>query len=171
MEPNILIAPMALVNFENYIFDHSIGTFLHGLMHVTLIELKLPTIYKNFSSNHDFVSKKKFLQVFDKWNGAAAGSGAAIRNFGSGFRRPFNFGSLALGSGSGSGSTTLESTRKSPPAPLPRWGDNRSHVLGCGRAGNFHSRRSSFGELMFNFSRFKVSIASFSRQHVKLFLL
>jgi hypothetical protein len=40
----------------------------------------------------------KFLQVFDKFKGA--GAGAAIRSFGSGSRRQFNFGLSALGSGS-----------------------------------------------------------------------
>jgi hypothetical protein len=31
-------------------------------MHVTLIGLKLSTIYKNFSTNHDFVSTKIFFK-------------------------------------------------------------------------------------------------------------
>jgi hypothetical protein len=38
------------------------------------------------------ISFIKFLQVFDKYKGA--GARAAIRNFGSGFRRQFNFDSL-----------------------------------------------------------------------------
>ncbi len=46
-------------------------------------------------------------QVFDKQKGA----GAAIRNFGSGSRRQFNFGSLALGCDSGF--TTLDSSANS----------------------------------------------------------
>jgi hypothetical protein len=37
----------------------------------------------------------KYLNIFDKQKGAGAGSGAAIRNFGSRPRRKFNFGSLA----------------------------------------------------------------------------
>ncbi len=44
----------------------------------------------------------KFLQVCDKQKRAGAGTGAeaAIRNFGSGSGRQFNFGSSAPGSGS-----------------------------------------------------------------------
>ncbi len=58
--------------------------------------IKIVIIYRNFFNNHDFFSIK-LLQVFEKYQ-KGAGVGNAIRNFGSGSRRQFNFGSSALGS-------------------------------------------------------------------------
>ncbi len=88
-------APRLRINFvrylDNYLFWLEYQYFLHGFMHVEVPKKDYNCDNLQKLLKQPWLFSIKFLQVFDKKNGA----GVAIRNFGSGSRSQFNFGSSA----------------------------------------------------------------------------